>query len=157
MTDDPYPNTPPHQVLLEVAFGDYQVANLAAEVQARTMGADYLTTALADGRHWERGVSPTTAPYGLTPFASDGTDTRAAPSGSALVYWDSGNPTPPNGNVPPAYLGQDPHGDPRSDPGALRQKQRFYADGAIVDVSGGAPNWTSRCPRHPEQDPGCRR
>jgi hypothetical protein len=154
MTSDPYPNTPAHQVLLEVAFGDYQVANLAAEVQARTMGADFLTTALADGRHWERGVSPTAAPFGLQPFVTDGSETYA-PSGSAIVYWDSGNPIPPNGNVPPAYLGQDPHGDPRADPGALRQKQRFYADGAIVDVHGGSPYWTFRCPRHPEQDPGC--
>jgi hypothetical protein len=154
MTSDPYPNTPAHQVLLEVAHGDYQVTNVAAEVQARTIGADFLTTALAPGRHWERNVSPTTAPYGLQPFVTDGAEAYA-PSGSAIVYWDSGNPIPPNGNVPPPYLGQDPHGDPRADPGALRQKQRFYADGTIVDVHGGAPYWTFRCPRHPEQDPGC--
>lgn len=156
MTSDPYPNTPPHQVLLEVAFGDYQVADLAAEVEARTIGADFLTTALAPGRHWERGVGPGMAPFGLRPFtAGDATSPAHAASGSAIVYWDSGNPTPPNGNVPPADLGQDPHSDPRKDPRALAQKQRFYADGTIVDVSGGAPNWTFRCPRHPDRDPGC--
>jgi len=158
MTDDPYPNTPPHQVLLEVAFGDYQVANQAAEVQARTLGADFLTTALAPGRHWERRVAAGTgtAPFGLTPFVADPESGEVhAPSGSALVYWDSGNPTPPNGNVPPAYLGQDPHGDPRNDDVALVQKLRFYSTGAIVDVHGGSPYWTFRCPRHPEQNPGC--
>lgn len=157
MTDEPYPNTPAHQVLLEVAFGDYQVTNHAAEVEARTIGADFLTTALAPGRHWERAVAAgRAAPFGLSPFATHPeTGEVFAPSGSALVYWDSGNPTPPNGNVPPADLHQDPHGDPRNDDVALRQKLRFYADGVIVDVHGGQPYWTFRCPRDPEHDPGC--
>ena len=78
-----------------------------------------------------------------------------APSGSAIVYWDSGNPTPPNGNVPPWYLGQDPHSDPRKDDVALLMKQRFFETGQIVDVHAGAPYWTPNCPRHPEQNPGC--
>ena len=39
MTDDPYPNTPPHEVLLHPAFGDHQVANVSADVEARTIGA----------------------------------------------------------------------------------------------------------------------
>ena len=39
MTRDPYADTPPHTVLMHVAFGDHQVANVAAEVQARTIGA----------------------------------------------------------------------------------------------------------------------
>ena len=39
MTDDPYPNTPAHTVLLHMAFGDHQVANVATEVEARTIGA----------------------------------------------------------------------------------------------------------------------
>ena len=42
ITDDPYPNTPRHQVLYEVAFGDHQVANVTAEVAARTTGARIL-------------------------------------------------------------------------------------------------------------------
>ncbi|HSP02399.1 MAG TPA: hypothetical protein VLR27_02790, partial [Acidimicrobiales bacterium] len=91
---------------------------------------------------------------GLRPFTVGDTETYAA-SGSAIVYWDSGNPTPPNGNVPPVDLDEDPHSDPRKDAGALLQKQRFYADGTIVDVAGGTPNWTFACPRHPDRDPGC--
>ena len=53
-----------------------------------------------------------------------------APTGSALVYWDSGNPTPPNGNPPPPGLGQDPHSDPRKDDVALQQVVRFVRDRA---------------------------
>ena len=34
MTDHPYPNTPPHQVLFHAAYGDHQVANILAEVEA---------------------------------------------------------------------------------------------------------------------------
>lgn len=152
MTGDPLPGTPAHQVLLEVAFGDYQVANLAAEVQARTIGADFLGTALATGRHWERGYATGAAdvPFGFGPFR-DG----IAPSGSAIVYWDSGNPTPPNGNVPPWYLGNDPHSDPRKDDTALETKLEFFETGTIRDVRAGQPNWTANCPRHPEQAVGC--
>jgi hypothetical protein len=157
MTDDPYPNTPAHQVLLEVAFGDYQVANVSAEVEARTIGADFLGTALAAGRHWERDYATGSAatPYGLSSFTPLPDGTLHAPSGSAIVYWDSGNPTPPNANVPPWNFDQDPHSDPRKDDIALLAKVRFYETGQIVDVHDGQPNWTANCPRHPDQDPGC--
>jgi hypothetical protein len=157
MTTDPYANTPAHQVLMEAAFGDYQVANVAAEVEARTIGADFLGTALAPGRHWDRayatGSAP--APYGLTPFGPDATGTLVAASGSGLVYWDSGNPTPRNGNATPFHLGQDPHSDPRKDDTALLAKLRFFETGVVADVTGGQPHWTVNCPRHPEHNPGC--
>ncbi len=39
MTDDPLPNTPSHEVFLQVAYADHQVANVAAEVDG------------PDGRH----------------------------------------------------------------------------------------------------------
>ena len=39
MTSDPLPDTPAHKVLLHVAFGDHQVANVATEIEARTIGA----------------------------------------------------------------------------------------------------------------------
>ncbi len=157
MTSDPYPNTPEHQVLLEVAFGDYQVANVAAEVMGRTIGADFLGTALADGRHWERryATGRAEAPYGFTPFAPGADGTLQSGSGSGLVYWDSGNPTPPNGNTPPWDLGQDPHSDPRKDDVSLLAKLRFFSTGQLVDVNGGLPNWTATCPRHPDHNPGC--
>ena len=53
MTSDPLPNTPPHHVLLQLAYGDHQVSNLAAETEARTIGAQVETPALDPGRHWD--------------------------------------------------------------------------------------------------------
>jgi hypothetical protein len=63
MTDDPYPGTPRHDVLLEMAFGDHQVTNWATEVEARTIGARLRTPAVFDGR------SPEQIPYfGIPPI-----------------------------------------------------------------------------------------
>ena len=39
MTGDPLPGTPAHKVLIEMAYGDHQVSNVATEVEARTIGA----------------------------------------------------------------------------------------------------------------------
>ena len=156
MTTRPYADTPAHHVMMEAAFGDYQVANAAAEVEARTIGADFLGTALAPGRHWDRAYATgrAAAPYGLRPYAlRDGVLT--ALDGSGMAYWDSGNPTPPNGNTPPVNLGQDPHSDPRKDDTALLAKLHFFETGWITDVNGGSPDWTQNCPRHPDHNPGC--
>ncbi|MTV25121.1 hypothetical protein FTX61_06775 [Nitriliruptoraceae bacterium ZYF776] len=136
MTDDPLPNTPPHQVLLHVAFADHQVTNVAAEVQARTVGARVLQTALAPGRHWE--VHPY---FGLDGFDVDEVGRLEPHAGSALVYFDSGNATPPNGNVP-ATDSSDPHSDPRRDDRGQVQKRVFYTTGDVIDVWGGQPYWT---------------
>src|SRR5699024_8867521 len=38
MTDNPLPGTPPHEVLMQAAWGDHGVSNWAANVQARTIG-----------------------------------------------------------------------------------------------------------------------
>ncbi|MBY5164508.1 hypothetical protein [Salsipaludibacter albus] len=132
-TDDPLPNTPAHDLLLHVAFGDHQVANVAAEVQARTIGAKLMIPALADGLHWE--TDPYSVPTATYPHR-----------GSAMVYWDSGNATPPNGNVPADHDG-DPHEDPRREPGGAHQKARFLTDGIVVDVCDGQPYRTDD---HPE-------
>lgn len=151
-TDDPYPNTPAHQVLLHVALGDYQVANVAAEVQARTMGADLLETTLLDGRHWADDNSERM--FGLDGFIRRDRLPEAG-SGSALVYFDSGNPTPPSANVPPEHRGEDPHEHPRRDPFGGQQKAIFYTTGQILDVRDGEPWFTDKCPVHPEENPGC--
>jgi hypothetical protein len=123
MTTDPLPNTPEHNVLLQVALGDHQVANITAEVEARTIGASVYTPALEPGRHWEAdpfmGI-PEVAPTDASPFTGD----------ALMVYYDGGpvtwtNPannrqgtaTPPNENVPPREewgYGGDPHGYPRA-------------------------------------------
>jgi hypothetical protein len=125
MTGNPYPNTPAHEVLLHEAFGDHQVANVATEVEARTIGAALRTPALDPGRHSD--VNPY---YGIPPIASFPYD------GSALVVWDSGSPTPPPNNTPPR-AGADPHSHPRSTAIARAMKSEFLkVDGAVVDTCG---------------------
>lgn len=148
-TTNPYPNTPEKQVLLHVAFGDFQVPQVSAEIQARAYGAGVRSPALAPGRH------PDTAPFfGLGeagPFPT---------SESVLVYWDSGTIPPPESNttiedsaayaaacdpVPEALRGDDvvcgdSHEDPRRSPESMRQKLLFFRpDGRIEDTCGTGP------------------
>ncbi|NDU77683.1 hypothetical protein GWI34_34490 [Actinomadura sp. DSM 109109] len=126
MTDDPLPGTPRHRVLLHVAFGDHQVAPVAAEVEARTIGARVHAPVVTPGR------SPDKAPYwGVPTFG-------ASHDGSAMVVWDSGSPVPPLTNTPPTE-GRDPHSDPRNNAEARRQKAVFLTTGTVVDVCGGGP------------------
>ncbi|MFB4307995.1 hypothetical protein [Actinomadura sp. GTD37] len=126
MTDDPLPGTPAHRVLMHVAFGDHQVAPVAAEVQARTIGARVHAPAVQPGRN------PDKVPYwGIPTFGS-------SYDGSAMVVWDSGSPAPPLTNTPPTE-GRDPHSDPRGNADARRQKAAFLKTGAVVDVCGGGP------------------
>lgn len=127
ITRDPLPNTPAKQVLLHEAFGDHQVANIATEVEARTLGIKVIRPTLAPGR--DPAVEPqwNLPAVGEFPFA-----------GSALVVWDSGTPTPPPGNVPPTE-GHDPHGDTGNTPAARAQAIHFLATGEIIDVCAGAP------------------
>jgi hypothetical protein len=146
LTEDPYPDTPAKKILLHMAFGDHQTANVSVEVEARSLGAHLHTPALSPGK-----VVPDVEPYyGIPPIPSYPFD------GSALVVWDSGNPPPPVANTPPrisptdpewaqlsacpqSFQG-DPHECPRRQPEARLQKSEFLrSDGAVVDVCGGGP------------------
>jgi hypothetical protein len=128
MTSDPLPGTPPHEVLMHVAFGDHQVADVTAEVEARTIGAGVRWPALAEGRHTS--VDPF---FGIPRIES------YPYGGSALVVWDTGVPAPPTTNTPPRE-GQDPHGAPRASPAARRQKSEFLrVGGGVIDVCAGLP------------------
>jgi len=133
ITDDPYPDTPEHQVLLFEAFGDHQVANIATEVEARTIGARLNAPGLEDGRH------PSDDPwFGIEPVpppAADGGDPGS--TGSVLVVWDFGTPTWPEGNVPNA-AGDDPHGD-GADVEAVRTMVAEFLRGWFVDPCGDDP------------------
>jgi hypothetical protein len=128
IVSDPLPGTPAKSVLLHEAFGDFQVANIGTEIEARTMGINVYQPALAPMRHSD--VNPY---YGIpavpgSPF-----------NGSALVVWDSGTATPPITNTPP-NVGSDPHGAPRSSVIGRQQKSAFLqTGGAFVDVCSGAP------------------
>ena len=166
MTGKPYANTPKHEVMLHVAFGDHQVTNWAAAVEARTIGAKLVGPALGPARddigYFEEIPEITEYPY----------------NGSAIVVWDSGPirgtrcdgrpnapgeddtlagtnpplvaPLPhldgcPGADAPaaerakyePEWGGQDPHEEPRNTVAARVQKSKFLEKGgAVVDVCG---------------------
>ncbi|HEY6653548.1 MAG TPA: hypothetical protein VI028_05440, partial [Solirubrobacterales bacterium] len=82
MTDDPLPDTPEHHVLLQLAYGDHQVSNVAAEVEARTIGAQVHTPELDPGRHWADATDPL---FGLTEINS-----YPFSGSAAMVYYDGG-------------------------------------------------------------------
>jgi hypothetical protein len=144
MTSSPLANTPPHEVLLNVALGDHQVTNYQADVEARTIGAQIHAPVVYDGRWPNFDVAwgiPRIASY---PFA-----------GSTIVYWDGGpvrpdpmNPgevlgtdVPPLGNVPNT-TGEDPHGLPRAAAAEQQMVSDFLrpdAASAITDTCNGDP------------------
>ena len=133
VTDDPYPNTPEHTVLMHVAIGDYQVSTVTAEVMARTIGARVMPEPIGPDR------TADVEPAGLIPRIEE-----FPYDGSALVFWDSGTPIAPTENLPPRHEddpdARDPHEDPRRQTAAIVQKNAFLRpDGVVVDVCGGAP------------------
>ena len=128
ITDDPLPGTPSHKVLMQVALGDHQVANVTAEVEARTIGARLRTPAVDAGRSFDKEPF-----YGIKPI-------RWFPfDGSAFVMFDTGpvrpdgnggvtgTPPPPIENLPPRE-GRDPHSAPRSDVNGRVQKSDVPQD-----------------------------
>lgn len=118
------PGTPSHQVMLEEAFGDHQVANIATEDEARTIGAALREPALAKGRSDERQPF-----WGLRPL-------RPGSPGPALTVWDSGVPPAPLTDTPPTK-GPDPHDTvPRDVPAFWRQMNTFFTTGRVVDPCG---------------------
>jgi hypothetical protein len=142
MTWNPLPDTPPHQVLMNVAFGDHQVTDYQADVEARTIGAAAHRPVLYPNR-W-----PNTEVLWNVPTIS-----RYPYTGSAIYYWDGGpaRPDPANpqttiGTEPPPYenlpnrVGEDPHGLPRAT-SAEQQLVFDFFDGAILhsDDCGGGP------------------
>lgn len=142
LTDRTYDLTPPKEVLMTVAFGDHQVANITSQNIARTLKIKMYQPALP--------VGATIVPepfFGIDPIPS------FPYSGSALFYWDSGTLAPPAGNITPImskrYIADctganadqvdsprcaDPHEDPRRQPGVIEQKKEFFKnEGAIID------------------------
>jgi hypothetical protein len=128
LTNHPLPGTPAHQVLLQMAFGDHQVANVTTEIEARTIHAvvhePVLPSGLVSGNPF----------WGLSPAPSS----YRGPA--ALYVWeDPHSPPAPKGDIPPTE-GIDPHDFiPRSLPAAQRQLVHFLITGTVIDVCGSAP------------------
>jgi hypothetical protein len=122
---------------MHVGFGDHQVADVTAEVQARTIGARIHQPALDRPRYRDRPYPDEPEPEPFFGLESLG-DPGYSADGSAIVFWDTRRtPPPPAGNVPPRE-GQDPHEWPRRTKAARRQKDAFLRpDGRVVDVCGG--------------------
>ncbi len=134
MTTRPYADTPKHTVLMEIAYGDQQVSQYAAAVEARTIGASAHQPALDPSRARDKHLL-----YGIPAIK------RYPFRGSAIVVWDGGPgqvQPPPFANLPPveAPNNQDPHEFPRSTVANRTQKSDFLApNGAVVDTCGGKP------------------
>ncbi|HSJ18918.1 MAG TPA: hypothetical protein VK920_12570, partial [Solirubrobacterales bacterium] len=135
MTSNPPPNTPEHNVLLHVAYGDFQVSHYAATVEARTIGArSYRPAVDLPAREQDKNILWKVPAIKGFPY-----------DGSAIVIWDSGpgfNTPPPLTNAAPEEPanGEDPHSEPRSTVAAREQKSAFLMpDGRVIDVCGGQP------------------
>ena len=89
---DRFPNTPAHDVLIQVSKSDHQVTNLGAHIMARTIGGVV-------------NLAPLIRPvWGID-------ETSGRHQGSAMLEVDFGNPDAPITNTPPwADTMRDPHG-----------------------------------------------
>ncbi len=112
ITENRFPNTPPHDVLIHVAVGDYQVTPLGAHILAREVGAKSVAPAYRP--IW--GVETTDEPF----------------SGSGIVEFKfPGVPDEPKTNVPPEDLGMDPHDEVRKLTVSHDQTDQFLRTGVI--------------------------
>ncbi len=138
MTTNPLPDTPSHEVLMQLAYGDHQVSMYSGAIEARTVGASAYQPALdlSTNRSQDKNLF-----YGIPAIKSFPFD------GSAVEIWDSGpghTSPPPLTNTPPVTTTtgdqQDPHGDPRATPAAQQQISDFLQPtGTVTDVCSGAP------------------
>jgi hypothetical protein len=127
MTDHPYPDTPRHSVLLMSGYGDHQVSDYAAEVEARTIGARVLKPdMLRPWRPWERHPW-----WGLKPV-----DWSKTSGVSVFTVWDGGSRPAPPDDVPSSdALDDDPHEWVRRTPAARAMKSDFLSfDSHITDT-----------------------
>jgi hypothetical protein len=127
LTQSPYPGTGTKTVLMLEAFGDHQVANVATEKLARTLGLERRAPTLAAGRSAD--VTPF---FGIDPLPS------LPQHGSGLLVWDFATPTPPASETP-NRAGDDPHGKLADVPQALALLAAFINDGTIIDVCNTQP------------------
>jgi len=147
MTSNPLPNTPAHKVLIEMAYGDHQVANVATEVQARTIGAPLRAPSLDPDRLPEGLIEPYFGHETLGDLAGP------AVNGSGFFVWDIGpkrlegetlfgTEPPPLGNVPPTDdFGVDPHDTVINQSPLIRKQIADFlkTDGKITDPCAAGP------------------
>ena len=133
-------HTPDHHALLQIAWGDHQVANITAEDEARTIGAGAIDPAVLSTRL--SGSNDPGGPYSYdpsSPFWGLPAIASFPYAGSAIVMFDSGpvgaspyGTDPPPPSDVPNRTGQDPHEAPRRACAAQDQKDAFLAIGGMV-------------------------
>ena len=124
---EPLPGLDQKYGLIQGALGDFQVANVAMDVMARSMGAS-VGAGAAEVRSTD--VEPFWGVDRIESYPFDG---------SGVVLFDSGTPLPPITNTPPRD-GTDPHEDVRRAPAAYDQVAAFLQpDGMVVDTCGAGP------------------
>lgn len=155
MTSDPLPQTPQHRVLLQAAVGDFQVSNLTAEIEARTIGANIYEPAVDPGRHWDLDPFVGLDPISAFPFTGDAafvyydggpiTWFNSAPANTpAGMECNHGDPTTspcqgtalaPTNNTPPIAgpYGADPHPYPRRSADSLQQITDWLQPGGFIN------------------------
>jgi hypothetical protein len=134
------PATPDHHVLMQIAWGDHQVANITAEDEARTIRAASIDPPLVASR-----LSGSNDPGGAyaykptSPFWDIPAITSFPYDGSAIVLFDAGpvgadqyGTEPPPPSDVPNRTGGDPHEAPRRACAAQQQKAPFLAVGGVV-------------------------
>ncbi len=149
MTSDPLPGTPAHHVLIEMAYGDHQVSNVAATVEARTIGAPLRYPTLDPGR------TP-----GFVDFFPDlpALQLPADANGNGSFVWDIGpkrsggtlgtDPAPITNTAPDDSFGVDPHDTVIRQTPEVRAQIAAFLDlnGTITDPCGPNPcyaaGWT---------------
>ena len=139
MTNNPPPNTPKHNVTLQIALGDHEVSNFAAEVQARTLGMKTNDPPIDAARWPDMDVL-----WGVERIK----DSEYPFRGSNIVYFDGGpmrpkpgNPSETIGTPPPPFanvpnrLGENPHGAPGGATMAVEMTSSFLQpNGYIEDI-----------------------
>ena len=147
MTGNPLPGTPAHKVLIEMAYGDHQVSNVATEVEARTIGAPLRYPTLDPGR------TP-----GFVDFFPDlpplGDLSGPAADGNGMFVWDIGpkrdngsggffgtDPAPITNTAPDDSFGVDPHDTVINTSPLIRHQiaEFLKPNGQIVDPCGPDP------------------
>jgi hypothetical protein len=124
---DPLPGVAPKTALIQAALGDFQVANVAMDVMARTMGASVGAEAAA------------VRSADVEPFWGIPRIESYPFGGSAVFLFDSGTAVPPVTNTPPRD-GVDPHEDVRRAAAAYDQIAEFLRpDGSVVDTCDASP------------------
>jgi hypothetical protein len=152
MTSDPLPGTPAHHVLIDMAYGDHQVTNVATEVEARTIGAPLRYPTLDPGR------TP-----GFVNFFPDipTLDLPGDADGNGMFVWDIGpkrddgmggflgtDPAPITNTAPDDSFGVDPHDTVIDTSPQIRHQiaEFLKPEGQIIDPCGPDPcyaaGWT---------------